>query len=172
MNEIEKCHPVNLSKIPAFLKKQKKISQVSFFQKLNISPQLAAFLKLENGERVTRVDINTAITMYINVSDRKNVSPEKRKWLERMNPDSVNRCLQSEIKSIIIPDEALSNLLNYPAYQQRVKDGKQLWRRRNQMTGEFESVVETNDKLSYFIIPYLLAPHLLGLYNPESETKN
>jgi chromatin remodeling complex protein RSC6 len=128
-------------------------------KKVNVSPQLAAFLKLKKGEQVSRSECNTAITMYINVKDRDNVPAEKRKWLERMNPDNVGRCLQTDTKSIIEPDEALSKLLNYPAYQKRVKAGKQVWHRKNKETGEKVDKVETEDHLTYSVVQHLLAPH-------------
>lgn len=128
-------------------------------KKVEVSPKLAKFLKLKKGEQVSRSECNTAVTMYINVKDVDKVSDEKRKWLDRMNPNG-KRCLQSkELGSVIEPDDALSDLLDYPAYQKKVAAGKHFWNRKNKETGVKERVKETDDKLTYAVIQHLLAPH-------------
>jgi len=146
---------------PLTKKKRKQVDKSNniLMKKVDVSPALAKFLKLKKGERVSRSVVNTAVTMYINIKDLKKVAPEKKMWIARMNP-AGKRCLQDESNgSIIHPDKALSSLLNYPAYQKKVKAGKQVWRRKNKETEEMEDVVEEDDKLTYSVVQHLLAPH-------------
>lgn len=128
-------------------------------KKINVSPALSKFLHLGKGEQVSRSECNTAITMYIHVKDVANVAPEKQKWLKRMNPDGKRNLQSPDSGSVIVPDKALSALLDYPSYQKRVAAGKQVWHRRDKETGEMREVVETNDQLTYSVIQHLLAPH-------------
>jgi len=133
-------------------------------KKVPVSPQLAKFLKLRKGEMISRSEGNTAVTMYINIKDRDSVAPEKKKWVSRMNPKDRN--LQDpENGSIIHPDKALSDLLDYPAYQARVAAGEHFWKRINKETREEYKVAETDDRLTYSVIQHLLAPH----YNWKSD---
>ena len=146
---------------PLTKKKRKQVDKSNniLMKKVDVSPALAKFLKLKKGERVSRSVVNTAVTMYINIKDLKKVAPEKKMWIARMNP-AGKRCLQDESNgSIIHPDKALSALLDYPAYQKKVKAGKQMWRRKNKETEEMEYVVEEDDKLTYSVVQHLLAPH-------------
>lgn len=147
--------------LPLTKKKRKQVDKSNniLMKKVSVSPDLSKFLKLKKGERVSRSEVNTAVTMYINIKDLKAVAPEKKKWVNRMNPGG-KRCLQDEEHhNIIVPDKALSSLLNYPAYQKKVKAGKQVWRRKNKETGEYEDMVEDNDRLTYSVVQHLLAPH-------------
>jgi len=146
---------------PLTKKKRKQVDKSNniLMKKVDVSPDLSKFLKLKKGEQVSRSEVNTAVTMYINIKDLKSVAPEKKKWVTRMNPGGKRKLQDAEHGNIIHPDKALSNLLNYPAYQKRVKAGNQVWRRKNKETGEFEDVVEEDDKLTYSVVQHLLAPH-------------
>ena len=134
-------------------------------KKVAISPALAKFLQLGKGEQVSRSEVNSAVTMYINVKDLEAVPAEKQKWLKRMNPGGKRNLQDPENGSIIVPDKALAELLNYAAYQKRVKAGKQIWNRKNKATGEKADVVEESDRLTYSVVQHLLAPHF-----PKGET--
>lgn len=128
-------------------------------KQVEVSPDLAKFLKLEKGEKISRSECNTAITMYVNIKNLKEVAPEKKKWIERMNP-GAKRCLQSEDDgSVIVPDKPLAKLLDYEGYKKRVAAGEHYWHRKNKETGEFEDIQETDDKLTYSVVQHLLAPH-------------
>ena len=128
-------------------------------KQVEVSPDLAKFLKLEKGEKVSRSECNTAITMYVNIKDLKKVANEKKKWIDRMNPGG-KRCLQSEDDgSVIEPDKPLAKLLDYEGYKKRVAAGEHFWHRKNKETGELEDIQETDDKLTYSVVQHLLAPH-------------
>lgn len=147
---------------PLTKKKRKQVDKSNniLMKKVEVSPELAKFLKLKKGEKVSRSEVNTAVTMYINIKDLKAVPAEKKKWITRMNPGG-KRNLQDDVKgNIIHPDKALSTLLKYSAYKKRVAAGKHVWpNRKNKETGEREDVVETDDRLTYSVVQHLLAPH-------------
>ena len=140
-------------------RKQVDKSNNILMKNTEVSPKLATFLKLKKGELVSRSACNTAITMYINIKDVNAVAADKKKWVARMNPGGKRNLQDSDVGSIIHPDKALSELLEYPAYQKRVKAGKQVWHRRDKETNEPVDVVETDDKLTYAVVQHLLAPH-------------
>lgn len=128
-------------------------------KQVEVSPKLAKFLKLGKGEKVSRSECNTAITMYVNIKDLKAVPAEKKKWVDRMNPGG-KRCLQSEEDgSVINPDAALSELLDYEGYKARVEAGEHYWHRKNKETGVYEDIQEKDPKLTYSVVQHLLAPH-------------
>lgn len=146
---------------PLIKHRRKQVDKANniLMKQVTVSPALAKFLHLGKNEQVSRSECNTAVTMYINVKDVDAVAPEKQKWLKRMNPKG-ERCLQSpDDGSVIVPDKALSDLLNYPAYQKRVAAGKHYWHRKNKETGVYEDVQETDDRLTYSVVQHLLAPH-------------
>ena len=147
--------------VPLAKKKRKQVDKSNniLMKKVSVSPELAKFLKLKKGEQVSRSEVNTAVTMYINIKDLKKVPAEKKKWVTRMNPGGKRSLQEKEQHNIIVPDKVLSSLLNYPAYQKKVKAGKQVWRRKNKETGEMEDKVEDDDKLTYSVVQHLLAPH-------------
>jgi len=146
---------------PLTKKKRKQVDKSNniLMKKVEVSPKLAKFLKLKKGEKVSRSEVNTAVTMYINIKDLKQVPAEKKKWVTRMNPGGTRNLQDPEHGNVIHPDKELSDLLNYPAYQKKVKAGKQVWKRKNKETGEQELKVEENDQLTYSVVQHLLAPH-------------
>jgi len=146
---------------PLTKKKRKQVDKSNniLMKKVDVSPELAKFLKLKKGEQVSRSEVNTAVTMYINIKDLKAVPPAKKKWIARMNPRGERSLQDEDNGSIIHPDKALSTLLKYPAYQKRVNAGKHVWHRKDKETKEPLDVVEDNDQLTYSVVQHLLAPH-------------
>lgn len=116
---------------------------VSILERLQIvTPQLAEFM-----------------TLYANC-DLGNTSFSRAQ---------VNRSLCKYIKehcstagSIINPNNVVSDLLDYPAYQEMVRRGEKTWLRQDPITRQMVQVVETNDRLTYAIVQHLLAKHFLG----------
>ena len=81
----------------------------------------------------------------------------------------VNRALAKYIKeycstagTIIIPNQVVSDLLDYTAYKDSVRRGEKTWLRQDPMTRQDVQVVETNDRLTYAVVQHLLAKHFLG----------
>lgn len=81
----------------------------------------------------------------------------------------VNRALAKYIKEycstsgpIIIPNQVVSDLLDYTAYKDSVRRGEKTWLRQDPITRQMVQVVETNDRLTYAVAQHLLAKHFLG----------
>lgn len=127
---------------------------------LVVSPALSEFLGLQPGEKISRAEVNCAIIMYIFISDVSKIPTEKKKWL-KMNPGGQRNLRSQQDLSVIIPDEKLSTLLNYPAYVDSVLKGEKKWLRQNKNTGQMEGVSETDPKLTYAVVQHLLCPHFL-----------
>lgn len=146
---------------PLIKPRRKQVDKANniLMKKVNVSPTLAKFLQLGKNEQVSRSECNAAVTMYINVKDMDAVLPERQKWLKRMNPKGERSLQSKQNGSVIEPDKALSDLLDYPAYQKRVAAGKHFWNRVNKVTGLKEKVQETDDRLTYAVVQHLLAPH-------------
>lgn len=158
---------------PLTKRRRKQVDKTNniLMKKVNVSPKLAAFLKLKKGETVSRSECNTAITMYINIKDLKVVEPEKKKWVQRMNPGGKRNLQDPENGSVIHPDKALADLLDYGTYQKLVKAGKKVWKRKDKETKEVHEVVEENDQLTYAVVQHLLAPHFLKGDVPATKVK-
>lgn len=158
---LKECEYMQKRIMPVIKPKRKQTDKKNniLMKKTAVSPALAKFLKLDKNEQVSRSEVNTAITMYINVKDVDAVPAEKKKWLKRMNPDGKRNLQSSDNGAVIVPDKALSTLLDYPAYQKKVKAGKQVWNRKDKETGERKPKVEDNDQLTYAVVQHLLAPH-------------
>lgn len=112
-----------------------------FTSQVNVSPQMEEFLGIPNGQTVSRTQVNSAVISYI-----------------------YDNCQPAGF--VITPDDTLSKLLDYPAYQERVKQGQVVWRRRNHETREMQDVVETNDRLTFSVCQHLLAKH----FNVEKDS--
>jgi hypothetical protein len=120
---------------------------VSILERLQIvTPQLAEFMTLYpelnancdlGNTSFSRVQVNRALVKYIK-----------------------EHC--STAGPIIIPNKVISDLLNYPAYQEMVRRGEKTWLRQDPITRQMVQVVETNDRLTYVIVQHLLAKHFLG----------
>jgi uncharacterized protein (DUF736 family) len=130
-------------------------------KKLDISPDLSSFLGLEPGEKISRVEVNRAITAYIHVNDINDpeMNPNKRKWVDKLNPGGLRSLQDPNNKSVIVPDQKLSDLLDYPAYKKQVENGEKTWKRRNRTTVDFIEIVETDPKLTYSVLQHLIVPH-------------
>lgn len=114
---------------------------------VTVSRELLSFLHLKDGEKISRADVTKAICDY--VKSRNLTSPND--------------------KQLIIPDKALSDLLHYTDYQQKVAAGCHFWNRRNKETGVYEDVLETNDRLTFFNLQYLLKGHFDGLHEHNAR---
>jgi hypothetical protein len=118
----------------------------STFERLQIvTPQLAEFMTLYpelnancdlGNTSFSRVQVNRALCKYIK-----------------------EHC--STAGPIIIPNKVISDLLDYPAYQEMVRRGEKTWLRKDPITRQMVQVVETNDRLTYAVAQHLLAKHFL-----------
>jgi SWIB/MDM2 domain len=108
---------------------------MSIYTPVTVSRELSTFLHLKEDEKISRSDATKMICDYI-------------KLFGLRSPDD---------STVIIPDKALSDLLHYTEYQKKVAAGQHFWNRN--IDGVYKDVLETNDKLTYFNIQYLLKDH-------------
>lgn len=140
-------------RFPKVAKRQtikRKSNTISGIMKQNsITKDLADFLKVEPTTKLSRVEIQSAISIYCNVKDKD--KPSYQRW-GYLNVDGA-RCLQDPInKKFIIPDECLSKLFDYENYKKRIAEGKITV--INKKTGLPKIVVD--DRLQYFTISTLI----------------
>jgi len=124
----------------------------------NISPELRAFLKIEKGRNLSRIEVTRAINSYINIKkDEKR--PNILEWAY-LNPDHRN--LQNEKdKRIIFPDVPLATLLRYAQYKKDVAAAKITESHKNKLTGLKEIKIVTSDVLHYRTVQKLIQVHYL-----------
>lgn len=136
--------------------KPRKDCESGLTSKLPISTELAKFLKVDPKTKLSRVDAVCALCVYI----KRDPDETRERMLRWVHLNKKGRNLQDPgVGSTIIPDEALSKLLRYPAYQKAVKKGKVTKKVRHKMTREVTEVVVTSDGLYYWTLQRLLAPH-------------
>lgn len=126
-----------------------------FMKPMAISEELSVFLSVPADTKLSRVEIQTAISVYCNV---KNTSSQNYiKW-QHMNPDGKRSLQNPERKMHIIPDDVLSNLLRYDEYKKDVADGKIFVKKK--ILGGTELVPVTDDRMQYSTIPRLISVHV------------
>jgi hypothetical protein len=111
-------------------------------KRVPVSGKLSRFMGLTD-DMTSRAKANKFIVQYIEDNDL-NVVTEWEDGSQRF---------------IIAPDEALSDLLDYEDYKERVLRGEQKRIRKDYTTGEKIQVIETNPQLTYSAMQFLLLPH-------------
>ena len=66
-------------------------------------------------------------------------------------------------RSVIIPDDKLSKLLNYKGYARDVKKGNITENKINKETGEKEIVVVTDPSLKYYVMQKLISKQIISV---------
>ncbi len=125
-----------------------------------ITPELSKFLKLKDGETVSRKDVTNALCVYIRLKPKED-REQMLKWAH-LNPKGSRDLQDPANKMGIIPDASLSKLLSYKQYQKDVKDGKITKEQKNKETGKKVTVVVTDDVLKYYVVQRLIKSHILG----------
>lgn len=130
-----------------------ELRDLSPFQKpQRISDQMCDFLGLEHGSKLSRADLTIAVTKYIYSNGKE--EGIKKMWADKMNPNGRD-LRDPDDRSVILPDEALSEVLDYQGYVDRVKAGEVTWKRRYPNT----EIVQGDISLTYPILQHLLAKH-------------
>ncbi len=120
---------------------------------IEICDELADFLQLEHGSKLTRSQVTSAIYAYCFFDESKATA---KPW-EYLNPE--RRDLRDpNKKSIIIPDEALNRLLRYDEYCEQVANGSQLVKSKNKETGKSDLVKVVDNSLKFWVISRLITP--------------
>ena len=124
-----------------------------------ISDELAEFIKVPSGTRLSRIEATRAICAYAHWKD-----DEKREDILRwknLNPTGKRDLQNPQDKKAVIPDKALVKLLRYNEYKKDVKNGKVYKKVKDKETGKQSLVQMTNDMLYYWVIQKLISPHFL-----------
>jgi len=167
-------------------------------QPRRITHHLADFLRIPRDQSISRADVNMAITAYIYFKplrdNDKNIDTvqyrKKLYWADRLNPslaeaDGKRRYLRDlkdpKNPTVIIPDERLSELLEYDKFVEDVHAGKITFKCKNAKTEKQENVVHTDTHLTYPILQHLLTKHFLedipkkevwiGIYTCDEDRK-
>lgn len=113
-----------------------------FLIPIPISKKLANFIGYEYPAMISRSECAKKITEYIKINNLGTCE---------------TRATGEHNFSIINPDEGLSNLFDFPEYQKNIHLGKIVWNRK--IYGEETKVVETDDRLTYTKMHYMLSMH-------------
>lgn len=106
-------------------KMRKKINRTdysnsSFTIPLTLSQELSKFLQIDNDIKLSRSEVQCALSAYINIK----IDEDRDRILKWDYLNKSGRDLRDETNGlIIIPDEKLSNLLNYEQYKNDVEKG-------------------------------------------------
>lgn len=170
--------------LPKIMKKTRSNKNIknNFNKPVSITKELANFLKVDEKSQLSREDINCAIFTYINF--KPDETREKMlKWkhlnwntnvVEGTNVvSSPQRDLRDQTKKdVIIPDEALSNLLGYEKYKKDVNEYLEKSSLSKDPNGE--EILESpylnkngshpkDDKLRFTSVIKLIQPHIIKL---------
>jgi chromatin remodeling complex protein RSC6 len=159
--------------VPKVTKSMKKRNNAKpkvsgFSLRCNITPELAAFLKVDPNETFTRSEITNAVCAYINFKPTE-TRPSARRWSYLNDAGTgadgvvvpVRNLQDSEKKTKIIPDKTLSDLLAYDAYKRAVKNGEIKTKKINKATRHEEIFVQTDDSLAYKVVQKLIQRHFI-----------
>ncbi len=129
-------------------------SKSGLLLKYNVTPELANFLHIDRDEKLSRSDVQCALSAYINLDP-----DEKRDRIMRWKHLNENHrdLRDNQNRRIINPDKPLSQLLNYEQYKKDVKN--KIIFINNKKAGE--KVVVTDDRLQYYVIMRLIQKHFV-----------
>lgn len=117
-----------------------------------ISKELSEFLNVDPNSKLSRDDVQCAISAYIHIAPTE--SREKICRWEYLNKEK--RDLRNiKNKRIVNPDDKLSSLLNYEQYKKDVKNG--LITIKQKKSGDIIPIID--DSLQYYVIMRLIQPH-------------
>lgn len=148
--------------------KNNKIS--GFGLECELSPELTKFLQVDSGTTLCRKDVTNAICVYAHLNENEN-RDYMLKW-SYLNPDGKRNLQNPKDKMAVLPDAALSKLLNYEQYKKDVKNGKIYKNVKNKKTKVVSRVKVDNPALYYWVIQRLLGVHYTATIRRTAETTN
>lgn len=137
--------------IPKIAKKTRNTqnNKNNFNKSVSISDELVEFLQVDKDTKLMREEISCAIFTYINIKDDEN-REKILKW-KYLNDNPKRDLRNPEHKDIIIPDDKLSNLLDYNQYKLDVL---------NKLIKNKKGEIVTDDRLYYKTILKLIQKHI------------
>lgn len=134
---------------------------------LSISEELRAFLGLEEGEKISRIDVSRAICVYAHLKPDE-AREEMLRW-KHLNPKGKRNLQDPVDKKAIRPDAKLGELLGYERYRKDVAKGRITNKSKDRATGEVVEKVVSNDALYYWTIQRLINRHFIAVEPTKVE---
>ena len=152
---------VTRSKVARMLSSTRKrnAGQSGITMKNTISDELADFLDVDYGTKLSRIEATRALCVYAHLKE-----DEKREEMlvwSYLNEEGKRNLQNPHDKKAIIPDKKLAKLLRYPQYQKEVKAGKITTKVKDKTTGVVSSVSVSTDALYYWTIQRLITIHFM-----------
>lgn len=154
---------IELKKKTKYVTKQKRVrngNATNIKKEYNISDSLREFLNVDEGTKLSRQDVISALCTYIHI--KPDESRESHLRWSYLNLNGERNLQDTENKKRIIPDEKLSNLLNYEKYMKDINDGLIVTKNKN---GEENIIKDPN--IYYLTLQRLITPHMLKDTNHE-----
>jgi chromatin remodeling complex protein RSC6 len=164
---------VNLQKDVPKLSRTRRVGSTKnkvsgFVLKCNIHDKLADFLQVPRGTTLSRTEILNGIHVYIHLKPDED-RPQILRWAY-LNPDGKRNLQDSQNKRVVIPDDALADILDYKQYQLDVANQRVTKKTRDKKTGvEHIETVKTNE-LGYWIIPRLISHQIISTIKYVKDT--
>nr|QBK86701.1 MAG: SWIB/MDM2 domain-containing protein [Marseillevirus LCMAC103] len=122
-----------------------------------ITKELATFLKVPADREISRIEVTRAINAYVHMKPGES-RPDILVW-SYLNEGGKRDLQNPGDKRIILPDAALSKLLNYPAYKKAVSDGTVTEKRKIKSSGDTDVVTVTSADMLYRTVQKLIQVH-------------
>lgn len=158
-------HVVRSKKLRALITK-KRMSPAGLNMKYTISSELARFLQKPSDAVLSRIEATRAICVYAHIKPDES-REEILEW-SYLNTGGKRDLQDPENKRAILPDVALSKLLNYEKYKRDVLQGKITKKTKTfiDVDGEKSQVIKTvkvtDNALFYWTIQRLVSIHFLA----------
>lgn len=119
----------------------------------NVIPdeKLRKFLKLGPDEEITSREVMVAISTYIHRDER--LDAQRQRWL-KLNPKKRDLRDPKDLR-VTIPDSKLSQLLEYPAYCERVAKGLETITKDDPVYARSFQVPIADDSLRWWVVTKL-----------------
>jgi len=156
------------AKLPKLVKKKqpRRVSSLNsgFKKPVDITDELAAFIKVEPGTQISRNEITQALCVYIHF-DPANPKEAIQRWkdLNKNGHRDLREVNEETHKTYIKPDAKLSKLLGYDTYVKDVKAGRVTKKRKLHKTDLVKTeMVEDDPSLHYYTIQKLIQKHIIS----------
>jgi len=150
------------------LNNQNKVS--GFVLQCQISPELADFLQVSHTTTLCRKDVTNAICVYSHLNPIE-AREHMLRW-EYLNRGGKRNLQNPKERMAIIPDSALSKLLQYNQYKKDVKGGLVTKNVRDKKTRVTSVMTITEPTLYYWVIQKLLSRHYVATLKNKPQVIN
>jgi hypothetical protein len=156
MQRINKCLRILEKDAPKLANAKRRIRNPSgkrvsgFLIQYPITDEFAEFLQVDKGTQLNRREATNAICIYSHIKPNED-RPQMLQW-KYLNPEGKRDLQIPGNKMAIMPDKALSKLLNYNKYVSQVKKGEIKKQVKDKETGNIREEVQDDPALYYWVI--------------------